>query len=159
MKSNWRERLLLVLAVAGMVVTTYLIYQHYKLASDSFCNVNNYVSCDIVNKSRYAEIAGMPVSIMGFAAYVVFVALAIVLIVKRKKAEGTAAPRRLQQLVGAGMLFAFASVAFSLYLTYIELFVLDAICIFCVTQQIIIISIFITLYTIWRTYHRELASV
>lgn len=159
MKSNWRERLLLVLAIAGMVVTMYLIYQHYKLASDSFCNVNNYVSCDIVNKSRYAEIAGMPVSIMGFAAYVVFAVLAFILVIKRRKAEGTAAPRRLQQLVGAGMLFALAGIIFSLHLTYIELFVLDAICLFCVTQQIIIIGIFITLYTIWRTYRRELVSV
>ena len=49
-------RIISFLAAAGIFVTIYLIFQHYRTVGGSFCNVNDYVNCDIVNKSKYAEI-------------------------------------------------------------------------------------------------------
>lgn len=123
------KNLLRVLAFAGMLVTAYLIYQHYKPSADAFCNISNYISCDIVNKSIYAEILGIPVSILGFAAYSTLFA-------------GTFL-KETKNIWMALTIFSGIGLLFSLYLTYVELFLLNAICIFCITQQIIILFIFL----------------
>lgn len=132
---------LLILSSFGMLVTAYLIYQHYKPAGGSFCNVDDFVNCDIVNKSIYSEIFGIPVSIIGFAAYVFFFIIAFALFLGKKIQKN---------IILFSALFAGASVLFSLYLTYIEFFVLDAVCILCLTQQILILLIFITILHLWR---------
>lgn len=129
------KKLLKIASFLGMLVTAYLIYQHYKPSSDSFCNINNFISCDIVNKSIYAEIFGVPVSILGFLAYAV-IFLAADFLDKKK-------------VLTSLTLFSGLGLTFSLYLTGIELFALRAICIFCVLQQIIILTIFITLFSLW----------
>lgn len=134
------------LAVLGMLATAYLTYQHYKFSGQSFCNINNYVSCDIVNKSKYSEIFGVPVSILGFVAYSIFF-IATLGLLKNWSFE---------KIGGALTAFTGFSFLFSIYLTYIEFFVLQAICVFCVTQQIIILIIFIILLTLWLK-HRKLS--
>lgn len=130
-----------VLGFLGMAVTTYLIYQHYKTPGSSFCNVSDFVSCDVVNKSLYSELFGIPVSMLGFATYAFLFAVSLLL------ARGVLAPQRfipvLFSVSGFGLLF-------SLYLTYVEFFILWAVCIFCITQQILIAVLFINSSLIWR---------
>lgn len=127
---------LIILSLIGVGVTTYLITQHYADAGTSFCNVNEYVSCDIVNKSTYSEIFGIPVSILGVVTYVILLLSAIAFFVSWKHAHKILVP--VTFFTGAGVIF-------SLYLTFVEFFVLYAVCIFCLTQQIILFLIFITL--------------
>ena len=129
------QKLLKLLSFLGMLVTAYLIYQHYKESADSFCNINNYISCDIVNKSIYAEIFGIPVSILGFLSYTLIFA-------------GTFFLNR-KFVIASLALFAGFGLGFSLYLTGIEFFALRAICIFCIAQQILIFFIFIMLFSLW----------
>lgn len=138
-KYNQLLSLLAILSFVGMIVTTYLIYQHYKPAGGSFCNVNDYVNCDIVNKSIYAEIFNIPVSILGFAAYVVLLGGALLARLGFRK----------HILIPLLALFAAFSLLFSLYLTYVEFFILKAICVLCVTQQILILFIFILFLILW----------
>lgn len=133
-------RAVAILSVLGMLVTFYLIYQHYKPAGEGFCNVSDYVSCDVVNKSKYAEIFGVPVAAFGFAAYAIMAVAAFALY------KGWLKERR---VLGLLTLFAGISMVFALGLTYIEFVLLRAVCIFCITQQIIIIIIFITLLALW----------
>lgn len=128
------------LAFAGMLVTAYLTYQHYADPGGAFCNVNQYVSCDIVNQSVYAEIFGIPVAILGFLAYTTILVMAI-------SAWKGWHP---QPIIRFGTFFTGLGLLFSLYLTYIEFFVLRALCIFCLTQQILIIIIFIIFFMSWR---------
>ncbi len=130
------QKLIKFLSFLGVLVTGYLIYQHYKLSADSFCNVNDFISCDIVNKSIYAEIFGIPVSILGFLSYAIIFLAADFLSKKRVLTSLT--------------LFAAFGLAFSFYLTGIELFVLQAICIFCVIQQFLILFIFLKLFSLWH---------
>ena len=129
----------MLLAVIGMLVSAYLTYQHFKPVGGAFCNVNDYVSCDIVNKSIYSEIFHIPVAILGFAAYAIIFAAAFGLLKEKL-------PSYALELVA---FFTGASLGFSIYLTAMEFFVLRAVCIFCVTQQIIIIIIFIILLSLW----------
>lgn len=127
------------LAFSGMLVTAYLTYQHYADPGGAFCNVNQYVSCDIVNQSVYAEIFGIPVAILGFLAYTTILVMAI----------GAWKGWHPQPIIRFGTFFTGLGLLFSLYLTYIEFFVLQALCIFCLTQQIIILIIFMIFFTLW----------
>lgn len=140
-----------------MIVTAYLIYQHYKDPGGAFCNVNDYVSCDIVNKSIYSEIFGIPVAALGFVSYGVLFILSIRLSRGEAKQlmrqQGASLTRR---LVDFATLFSGAGLLFSLYLTYIEFFVLQALCILCITQQILILFIFLIYLYIWFAQRKSL---
>ncbi|MBP9718383.1 hypothetical protein KBD59_03745 [Candidatus Gracilibacteria bacterium] len=149
---NYKKLLLAVhiASILGMLVTGYLIYQHYKPAGESFCNINEYISCDIVNKSEYSELFGViPVSVLGFLSYLFF---GVVSAFWLKKGG---IPKRLQLLA---TVFGVFSLIFSLYLTYIEFFVLFAVCIFCLAQQVLILIISLILLYLWYKQKRALHS-
>ena len=60
------------LSLAALFVTVILINSHYESsAAGSFCNIDDYWNCDKVNKSTFAEIFGIPVSVLGFGFYLV----------------------------------------------------------------------------------------
>ena len=144
------------LAVAGMAVTAYLIYQHYKIPGESFCNISDFISCDVVNKSIYSEFLGIPVSILGFLTYLLLTACLVSLVrnwsIEKLHRTVTRARMTLLLIVISGI-----GLLFSLYLSYIEFFVLRALCIFCLTQQILILLIFLTLGYVW--FHDRKSSL
>jgi len=135
--------ILLVLSLIGVGLTVYLTYQHFKVDESAFCNFNDYLNCDIVNKSEYSEFAGIPVSIMGMVAYVVFFIYSIGLLKSARWA---------QRSTGLMTVFGGVSLLISLVLTYIEFFVLYAVCIFCLSQQFVILFIFLLLLSLWRAH-------
>src|SRR5208337_955715 len=96
---------LIVLAVAGMVVSSLALREHYRTDA-SPCSINEKWDCGIVNKSPYALIGGVPVAIIGIAGYLLIAGLAL---------------RRAYKLLLVAVL---GAVAFSLYLTNIEAHVL-----------------------------------
>ena len=118
------------LAVLGLLVATYLITLHYSLTPAVCLGVGD---CEIVNKSIYSELLGIPVSILGAGAYAALIVLGVAL-ARDVYAEYA---RLLRVFIGV------VGVAFSAYLTYIELFVLHQICPWCVFSAIIITLILI----------------
>lgn len=122
----------------AILITLYLTYMHYKPEASEICTLGDTFNCDIVNKSSYAELFGVPVAILGFIAYLFLFGSAIALArdIKFYKYLKFLRPIRLMWLMFA---VTAVGVLFSGYLTYIELFVLEALCLFCVAQQIIII--------------------
>jgi uncharacterized membrane protein len=110
------------LAVAGVVVSSLALQVHYSTATEP-CSINAKWDCGIVNHSPFAEIAHIPVAALGIAGYLVMGSLALL---KR---------RRLVAVLALGAL------GFSLYLTYIEKYVLEVYCIYCVTSLGIIVLI------------------
>ncbi len=131
------------LSALGIAITGYLIHQHYAPIDSSFCNFNDFVSCDIVNKSEYSEIFGIPVSILGLLTYVYLFIFSMGWIRNASWAKKLLIPTLAFTLGGFG---------FSIYLTYIEFFVLYAVCIFCLSQQVLILSISILLtLSVWRS--------
>jgi uncharacterized membrane protein len=110
-----------VLAVAGIVISAVSLQRHYAKSASAFCDIGERFNCDIVNRSEYSSVMGIPVAGIGIAGYGVLLALATVY---RTRAE---TPLRLLAAAGAGL-------GFALYLTYVERYVLDTWCILCVSS-------------------------
>jgi uncharacterized membrane protein len=112
---------LAVLAVAGMGVAAYLTYTHY---ADKVVACGGVGQCETVQQSEYSTIAGVPVSLLGGLAAAALLAIAL------GRLGGLSLAVEWASLATLGLTT--ASVAFAAYLTYVELFVLEAICIYCV---------------------------
>jgi uncharacterized membrane protein len=110
----------LVLAVLGIGVAGYLVYVHYADV-DPVCNIAH--GCHKVQTSEYAKLAGVPVALLGLLGYVVILGALLV-----PQGELPRMAAALTALVGFG---------FSMYLTYRELFTIDAICQWCVLSAIL----------------------
>ena len=90
--------------------------------------------CSTVNSSRFSVIYGIPVSLLGMIAYLaIFILLALEL---RKILT-----RENSNLLVFGL--SLVGVLFSAYLTYIELYVIHAVCPFCVVSAVVITVIFL----------------
>ena len=111
---------LAVLAVAGMGVAAYLTYTHW---ADKVVACGGLGRCETVQQSEYSTIAGVPVALLGGLAAAALLAVAL------GRLGGLPLAVEWGSMVALGLTT--ASVAFAAYLTYIELFVLDAICIYC----------------------------
>ncbi len=111
----------------GILVSTYLSVKRFTGGS-LVCT--RWAQCDTVNNSVYAKFYGVPVAFIGLAGYLVLLGLALAAL----QSEGSGQRR----LIGLGFLLALGGVGFSAYLTYIELFVLEAVCIWCVASATLI---------------------
>jgi uncharacterized membrane protein len=120
----------LVLAVLGVAVAGYLVYVHYA-GIDPVCNIAH--GCHKVQTSQYAELAGVPVALLGLIGYVTLLGALLA------PGEGARMLAALVALVGFG---------FSAYLTYRELFTIDAICQWCVASAILMTGLAIV--CAWR---------
>ena len=123
------HRILLVLALVGIGIAGYLTYIHYQ-GLDPVCAVGQ--GCEKVQNSKYAKVSGVPVPLIGLIGYVAIFASLLL------RGE-------LARLATAGM--AYIGLVFSAYLTYLELFEIDAICQWCVGSAVVmtLIAIFATL--------------
>lgn len=117
--------LIAILSVAGAIVSAISLQRHYAKSDTKFCDFNQKFSCDIVNRSEYSEVQGIPVAGIGVAGYV---ALFILSTFWRSRSE---TPTRLLAAALAGL-------AFALYLTYVEAYVLTTWCILCVASLVFI---------------------
>ena len=119
------------LAFSGVFVSTYLTLYKFGYVGSLQCAVG---SCETVNTSRWATFLGLPVAAWGLGFYVAVLAFVFVGIQERY-ADSRAVALALVALTGWGVLF-------SGWLTYLELFVIDAICIWCVTSAVIVLVMF-----------------
>jgi vitamin-K-epoxide reductase (warfarin-sensitive) len=117
--------LIAVLSLAGVIVSAISLQRHYAKSATEFCDFSQRFSCDIVNRSEYSSIMGIPVAGIGVAGY----AALFVLATFRKLRSETP-----NQLLGAAV----AGLAFALYLTYIEAYVLLTWCILCLISLALI---------------------
>jgi vitamin-K-epoxide reductase (warfarin-sensitive) len=117
-----------ILALAGIGVSSLSLYHHYAKSKTAYCDFGESFNCDIVNRSEHSSIAGIPVAGIGIFGY------AVVLLLSTVFRENRDTPGMLT----AGAL---AGVAFALYLTYVEAFLLHAYCILCLSSLLIIILI------------------
>ncbi|KKP37867.1 hypothetical protein A2483_01075 [Candidatus Peregrinibacteria bacterium RIFOXYC2_FULL_33_13] len=141
--------LILIFSGAAILICIYLIYQHYKIDIGAICNINDFLNCDKVNKSIYSEFLNVPVSIWGILSYILIFIVSILFFNKFdfKNIHHGLTNRTVLVFI---MLFSLFGVLFSLYLSYAELFILNAVCIFCLAQQILIILITLCFYLIFR---------
>ena len=111
--------LLIVLAVAGIVVSTLALRVHYQTGTQP-CDINEHWDCGVVNHSSFAMIAGVPVAALGIAGYLLLGVLAFM-------------RQRFPLLI-----LVFVAFCFALRLTFIEEYALMVWCLYCVISQGII---------------------
>ena len=114
----------LALSLCGVALAGYLTWVHYADAQ-AVC-VGGGGSCERVQTSDYAVLAGVPVAVIGLAGYL---ALAVAF----------AAPR--DEAISPAAFMGLAGFGFSAYLTYVELFTLRAICQWCVASALLMSAI------------------
>lgn len=119
------------LSILGVLDSLYLLIYKYS-SNDEMCLGSG--DCATVNYSRYSEIYGIPVALLGMLAYLA------ILIILSLEPHWKLASRYSTYLVFGASLVGFL---FSAYLTYIEFFVIFAICPFCIASAIILTMIFI----------------
>jgi uncharacterized membrane protein len=119
------------LALVGAFVSIYLTLYKLGYIGQLQCAVG---SCETVNTSRWATFFGLPVAAWGLGFYISMLALSM-LGVQERYANSRAVSVALVSFTTWG-------VVFSGWLTYLELFVIDAICVWCVTSAIIVLVMF-----------------
>jgi uncharacterized membrane protein len=121
----------LAVVLAGVGVASYLTYVHYA-GLQPFCAGGGH-GCERVQSSSYARLGGIPVALLGLAGYLAIAAALL-------------APGERARLAAAAL--AVSGFGFSAYLTYLELFVIDAICQWCVASAVLLTLL--SVITVWR---------
>ena len=119
-----------VLSLVGILIALYLTLYKIGVIGDLSCTLG---SCETVNTSKWATFLGLPVAAWGLGAYLALFTLSLI---------GTSDRHAGSQTISL-LLVAIAawSVIFSAWLTYLELFVIHAICIWCVTSAVLLVVI------------------
>jgi uncharacterized membrane protein len=117
MTDRWLLTVTAALALAGILIAGYLTWVHYA-DLEPIC-AGGGGGCERVQSSPYAELADIPVALIGLIGYIAIVGSLLV-------------PGELGLLAGA--VLALVGFGFSAYLTYLELFEIDAICQWCVAS-------------------------
>ena len=120
------------LALAGIFVALYLFLYKIGRIGNLSCSIG---SCETVNLSKWATFLGLPVAAWGVGFYVAMFGLALASLQDRY-ADSLGMSKVLALFSGSG-------VAFSAWLTFLELFVIHAICQWCVVSAIIVTLIFV----------------
>ena len=113
------RRLVAALAILGLAVAGYITYAHFADVSIT-CTSGG---CEAVQASRYSELAGIPVSVLGIAAYAFILGTAFF-------------TSELARAAGAAV--AVASALFAGYLVYVQMAIIDAVCDWCLASDVLI---------------------
>lgn len=129
-----------VLALVGLFIALYLWFHRIGLIGVLSCGVEG--GCETVQTSPYAVLWGSPVALYGVGGYAALLALSLV---------GLHPRLVMQHAVTTGLLgLATAGFGFTLYLKYVEFFVIHAVCRWCVASAVIITAIWVVALLAWR---------
>ena len=132
------------LSLAGVFVALYLTLFKLGALGSLSCS---FGSCETVNSSRWAEFLGLPVAAWGLGFYVATFTVAM-LAVRDRFARSDRMSLALVLMSGFGTVF-------SAWLTYLELFVINAICQWCVVSAVIVTAIFLVSMADFLAMRRE----
>ncbi|MGB9591045.1 MAG: vitamin K epoxide reductase family protein [Candidatus Kryptoniota bacterium] len=123
----WRKWLMIILFILGMLVALYLTYVE-TLSVKAVCGPVG--DCNAVQTSKYARLFGvLPVGLLGLGGYVTMLVAYVIGLTRNDKLGNLA------HLALFGM--ALFGVIFSIYLTYLEPFVIKAVCMWCLSSSVI----------------------
>ncbi len=131
---TWSAVLSGLLCLAGIAVSAYLTYAHYTTAKVLACSDKGLVNCARVTTSSYSRMFGVPVAVTGLGYFLAMAALC-----SPWAWRSTNRFLRGLRLAAAG-----AGVATVVWLVYVELFRLDAICLYCTAVHVITVLLFVT---------------
>lgn len=129
---NKLSKIVTITTIIGLLDAIYLIIVKY--ANNKALCLQGIGDCWSVNTSRYSEIAGIPLSVLGTAAYLAILFLNLNL----DRFEMT---RKYGLIALFGMTL--CGFIYSIYLTYLEIAVIKAICPFCVVSAVAMTVLFV----------------
>lgn len=139
--SNLLVLALILLAAAGFAVALYLTIEHFRgiLPTCSFID-----GCQNVLTSKYASVGPIPTAAFGVAYYLGVFFLASLFFFNSN-------PVLMKLLTLATVVGFFVSV----YLVYLQIWIIDAICQYCMTSALICVLLLITDIAIWKKYLKK----
>lgn len=114
---RWLAVAFLVTSALGFLDATYLTVEHYRGVVPP-CSIVS--GCEAVTTSRYATVSGMPVALLGALYYLTILVLAVAYL-----------DRRQSVWLRLAAYLTFVGLAASVWLVYLQLFVIKAICLYC----------------------------
>jgi uncharacterized membrane protein len=129
---RWIAPTTLGLSVLGLAVSVYLTVEHYTSSTTLACPETGVINCQKVTTSAQSAVFGIPVAVLGL----VFFVLVLPACLPAAWRSGNPALR------WGRVLFALVGVGFVVYLLYTELFVLDAICLYCTAVHVLTLALF-----------------
>jgi uncharacterized membrane protein len=129
---RWLPVTTLLLVVAGVAVAGYLTVEHYTASTTLACPETGVVNCRKVTTSVQSTVLGIPVALLGLLFFAALLPVCL-----------PAAWRSGQRALRWGrVVFALIGVGFVVYLIYAELFLLNAICLWCTAVHAIAVALF-----------------
>ena len=122
----WVPVVTLALAVVGLVIASYLTFQHYSTSVPLSCPETGTINCGKVLTSQYSTLHGVPVALLGLLYFVAAIPLCLP-VAWRSPVQAIHLVRLGTSLVG---------VIFVCYLVWAELYRIDAICLYCTAVHI-----------------------
>ena len=139
----WLQWITFVLALAGLGVSAYLTYAHYTEAALLGCAESGTVNCQKVTTSAQSYVFGIPVAVLGLAFYAFAVPVMSPWAWRLTRLGNSTLARWVSDNLSAIRLVSiFVGVGFVLYLLYAELFMIDAICLYCTSVHVITFILF-----------------
>ena len=133
---DWLNTLMILLTLAGLGVSFYLMWGYTAPGASLACGSSS--GCESVKNSVYANLLGIPLPTLGLVSYV---SLLVLLIAQN---QATIQIRSWSGYIALAIFgLSLAGVLYSAYLTYLELFVIYAICRWCVVSAVIMVVLFL----------------
>ena len=134
-----KRMLAALIALVGLFVALYLTLYKVGVIGELACSIG---SCEAVQTSRWSTFLGLPVAAWGLAFYASVLVIALTGLMERYEDS---------RPLALGMLALTAwGALFSLWLTYLELFVIRAICQWCVISAVLAVGLTVVSYLDWR---------
>jgi len=125
------KQIITALAIIGLLVSIYMTI--FKLTDNEAMCIGSG-GCTVVNSSRYSEVNGIPVAVLGVIGYAAILALLFL-----EQRSGFFQENGTMMLFGVTL----TGFLFTLYLIYVEVALIKAYCPFCITSQAVMTLIFI----------------
>ena len=131
-KIDWKKWLLISISFVGFWLSFYLLWA--RLTNHEVACIKS-INCNLVLKSHYSAIAGIPVTFFGMLAYLILLIITLL--------RGNVVKYYDTNIRLATYGISLTGFLYSGYLTHIQIFVLGATCIWCLASTILITIIFI----------------
>ena len=132
---------IIIIGLIGLMDSSYLTYAHYKAHPLScFAKVEQVSSCQVVADSAYSTILGIPISLLGMFFYLVIITIGSISLKKD-----------FTFILNLLLPFSAVAVLFSLRLTYLQVYIINYICYYCILSAILSC---ILLGISWRIYNQ-----
>lgn len=152
----------MILAVLGVIVSGFLLYEHYSETGTEFCKFGKNFDCNIVNKSPYANLDGIfymlvidfkvnmpipniPIPVAGMGLLMILLLMWAMYNVYYNKISLKVSPEKYLKVIRYSLL---TSLLFAAYLVFVEVRLLKRYCIFCIALDVILVLLTIIAFKV-----------